>query len=484
MMQAVQTYLKNVEMFIVNKNPDKLLVLVDFIINASKICFDRKILDKRNTSTMKLLRKCAELREDLSIKNHDDDFYEKRKKKKENVHGRSEFSHGKKPILQKKLKNSLTIVENPKAHNMQRHQRGSLKYSYDFANHIHEHPNRDHDELPETYAEPRRKTKANLPKNHLITSKSPYDSPLNPYANPAFKQKSKPKKIHQNLLPSRNTIYGQSRNSVVRQASQQILRKIPSDVSTVMQKEMEKENQVNNKQTDYEKPLENVDANEIMKMIQSITKEKFEEMLAPMLTQFLPKYETENSKASEEMKSSGCRVTADIEPLKKSMEVGKNVESNETIERIAHNIQYTFIKSLHDDEQEDEKVEVAKATELQTPLEPPSTSKTPEKIVMGITEKPSIDACNIDSGADDGDFDFKSYETRELQQMAMKARIEIIENMSESPFYRNEKIDQPWKMFSRISDKILNDMIGSVLKELECDDFEVAKDFVNCEFAY
>lgn len=66
-MQAVQTYLKNVEMFIYNSYPDKLFVLVDFIINASKICFDRKVFDKTNIMIVKMLRKSVDMKRFLEL---------------------------------------------------------------------------------------------------------------------------------------------------------------------------------------------------------------------------------------------------------------------------------------------------------------------------------------------------------------------------------------------------------------------------------
>lgn len=61
-MQAVQVYLKNVPMFISNCQPDKLLVLIDFIINSVKICVRREVLDKRDLVVQKLLRKSFDLK--------------------------------------------------------------------------------------------------------------------------------------------------------------------------------------------------------------------------------------------------------------------------------------------------------------------------------------------------------------------------------------------------------------------------------------
>lgn len=69
-MQAVQTYLKNVEMFIYNSSPDKLSVLVDFIANATRICLDKLVFDKNDLTIRDLLRKCSMLRKFLVMNQH------------------------------------------------------------------------------------------------------------------------------------------------------------------------------------------------------------------------------------------------------------------------------------------------------------------------------------------------------------------------------------------------------------------------------
>lgn len=63
--QAAQTYLKNVECFIYNQYPDKLMVLVDFIINVTKICFDKRVFDKKDLVIQDMLRKCLAIRQFL-----------------------------------------------------------------------------------------------------------------------------------------------------------------------------------------------------------------------------------------------------------------------------------------------------------------------------------------------------------------------------------------------------------------------------------
>lgn len=68
--QAAQTYLKNVECFIYNQYPDKLMVLVDFIINVTKICFDKRVFDKKDLVIQDMLRKCLAIKQFLNNHQH------------------------------------------------------------------------------------------------------------------------------------------------------------------------------------------------------------------------------------------------------------------------------------------------------------------------------------------------------------------------------------------------------------------------------
>jgi hypothetical protein len=69
-MQTVQTYLRNVEMFIYNSSPDKLSVLIDFIVNATRICLDKLVFDKSDLTIRDLLQKCSMLRKFLLMNQH------------------------------------------------------------------------------------------------------------------------------------------------------------------------------------------------------------------------------------------------------------------------------------------------------------------------------------------------------------------------------------------------------------------------------
>jgi hypothetical protein len=64
-MQATQTYQKNIEYFTYTLYPEKLEVLVDFIINATKICLDKNVFSRRDPIIQKILRKCLKLKDQL-----------------------------------------------------------------------------------------------------------------------------------------------------------------------------------------------------------------------------------------------------------------------------------------------------------------------------------------------------------------------------------------------------------------------------------
>jgi hypothetical protein len=64
-MQATQTYHKNIEYFTYTLYPEKLEVLVDFIINATKICLDKNVFSRRDPIIQKILRKCLKLKDQL-----------------------------------------------------------------------------------------------------------------------------------------------------------------------------------------------------------------------------------------------------------------------------------------------------------------------------------------------------------------------------------------------------------------------------------
>ncbi|KAG5676171.1 hypothetical protein PVAND_006020 [Polypedilum vanderplanki] len=61
-MQAIQSYLKCVEMFIYNSCPDKLSALIESIVHACKICFERNAFSNKDAIFVEILRKCDEMR--------------------------------------------------------------------------------------------------------------------------------------------------------------------------------------------------------------------------------------------------------------------------------------------------------------------------------------------------------------------------------------------------------------------------------------
>jgi len=61
-MQGVQSYLKNLEGFIYNNKPEKLIVLTDYILNAIKVCFERRTCNMEDEGILKILTIVDEIR--------------------------------------------------------------------------------------------------------------------------------------------------------------------------------------------------------------------------------------------------------------------------------------------------------------------------------------------------------------------------------------------------------------------------------------
>ncbi|XP_070497173.1 protein starmaker-like [Chironomus tepperi] len=188
--------------------------------------------------------------------------------------------------------------------------------------------------------------------------------------------------------------------------------------------------------------LEN-NSNELMKMIQSLTKEKFDELMGPIKAQLVP-----SPSKAKEIKASVRRVKADVEPLKKP-------DSATTVERLAPNVQYMLITNDEDDEED---VEVPKAKESKVPSKP---SSMPDK---KLYKSDSSD--EDDDGDVDDCMDFSKFTPDDIRQMAIEARRRRLERIQNHPLYFSEEIDEPWKLFAQVSDQILDDLLESAIKEL------------------
>lgn len=114
-MQAVQTYLKNVEVFIYSSFPDKLSVLVDFIANCTKICLDKLVFDKNDLSVRELQRKCMKLKTFLVNNQHSTATFAKLPVKRPNLHARNSFAFGTYGMNQQSIKSPYDpVLSKPK----------------------------------------------------------------------------------------------------------------------------------------------------------------------------------------------------------------------------------------------------------------------------------------------------------------------------------------------------------------------------------
>lgn len=92
--QATQSYLKYVEVFIYSSYPDKLSVLVDFIANYTKICVDKLAFDKDDEAVRRLLNKCTTLKKFLMINQNSTARFAKMPTKRPNLQARNSFAYG------------------------------------------------------------------------------------------------------------------------------------------------------------------------------------------------------------------------------------------------------------------------------------------------------------------------------------------------------------------------------------------------------
>lgn len=416
MMQAIQSYLKTVEMFIYNNCPEKLLVLVDFIINAVKICFDRMVFDKRDSTIRLMLRKCSDMKQYLLM----------------NQQSLAKFSS-----ISEKRRKSLS-------------SRNTFAY-----------------EVPQDtklmmYGAPMQKQKVSKRRVNLL--KSPYDGPT-------IKM---PVTSHSKI--SANSKAGPtSRSSVRNRVKSPMLKRSLSNVSTMVQRMKN----VESKETVAEKPLEEAAAatavqkpkeEEFAEMLQKIAQEKIHEMLAPFidmmrkkdLSNFQPEVpkEKEMPRPTSKPKSPAPRVTSDVAPRlstsnpkvttpeKQKVESpsspaakSKNVEK---IQRISKNVQYIYVKSDAEDSQpvqSSPKLSVSKVNMTSSEVNCAAIKAAASKFKsVALKSKPPIP---YEKESKDEKF------MKKFKDQAMKERMHYLEQMSDNPMYVNEACDEPWKMVGR-----------------------------------
>lgn len=411
-MQAVQTYLKNVEMFIYNNYPDKLVVLIDFIINTMKICLDRMVFDKRDLVIQKIMRKCVDMKKYLEL----------------NQQSLVKFAS-----IQEKRRMSLA-------------SRNSFAFENSCGSKL------------SMYGESSSKKK---PRHKRQPPQSPYDI-------------AKPKNFNKNEVKSR---VASSRNQT--QAKPQVnnpprVRRSSSTISTAVQR-MKSSESVEDMKMISEKPLEDSEAGshqavvekikelELNELMESINKEKFQEMLQPFLAELMKKLQpevkkTEDEEVSEKVKKlkASSRVTSDISVKKtENLEHTEKPNVQDRVDRIADNVQYLYVSSNEDlmrNENFESKSLKRDAKSSGDHLPDVSNCSESKMKVVAMKSKP-VEKSPINM--------------KKLKEHALKDRLNYIEKMSSNPLYCNEACDEPWKMFAEISDKILDEMLNEVLGEFD-----------------
>lgn len=434
MMHAVQTYLKNVEMFIYNNYPDKLLVLIDFIISALKICFDRMVLDKRDLVVQQMLSKCLDIKQFLEMNQQSlAKFASIEDKRKMSLHSRSSFAYENTYGGSKLL--SMYDVPKPKKNNSKHRFGESSQNPYD--------------------AKPR----------------NPYDTkPRNPYDS-QFKPKIlKSSASAVNSLKSSSIV---NRSKSVRQTPRvrtPVVKRSRSNVNTMMEQvrsndsmvvkpsKTESRNQLENEKEEAVNPKEF----ELMEMIKNITAEKIQEMLGAMFKKSLMgeisedlnqtkilSFPEESQEISESLKpksppSASPRVTSETKPkTKPTSETAQPLKAPEKVS-VAKNIQYLYVQSG------DEKCMGDSPTVSKTQLavnKPPTKSVSQQSKSVNKTSRVKVVAANEKPPAPPSKHHAKFM--KEAKEKCLKERLAYVEQMMENPLYMNDMESEPWKMFAR-----------------------------------
>lgn len=406
-MQAVQTYLKNVEMIIYNNCPDKLLVLVDFIINAMKVCFDRMVFDKRDLLIQQMMRKCLDMKQYLQMNQQSfARFASMEEKRRSSLFSRSSFA-----------------FETPYATKLSMYDSGTK------------------------------------PKPPTSRGKQTWTQPRSPYDAPKIRNVPSPHS-HANVKCRPRGVQSRTTSRTNSRVNSPKARRTLSNVSTAIQK-INYEPKV----VVAEKPLEGLShaiqksrEMELMEMMHSIAKEQISDMLLPILSQLIPKMQEQQSSFEipktltlKELPSTSLdeakanpppRVTSDVENLPKTNKEAiqqKSVlqpempQKIERVERISKNIQYLYVKSDENGMKEENST-----TELKQPTTQPSQAEPRTKIVAANIKPP--DPVQLKS---DEKF------SKKMKERALKERLNYVGQMMDNPLYVNELHSEPWKMFSQ-----------------------------------
>lgn len=410
-MHSVQTYLKNVEMFIYNKYPDKLNILINFIINAVTICQKRLIFDKRDKAIQQLLQKCSDMKRYLEMN-------------------------------QQSLAKFVSIQQNRK---MSLHSRGSFAYENNYGSKL------------SMYDMTSKTSKTRKP---ILPSKSPYDAliPRNL------------KSSHSTVTSKQKLPLSRVQSRTLQRVKSPMLKKSSSNISTAMQRLKDSESNEIVKTLSEKAYEENESAapsrkgNEIMEMMNNIAKEKIQEMLTPFLNELkkrLPcdKFSNEEStiptspslRVTSEVKES--QVTSECEkPQKGNVLTPERPKNIEKIQNVSKNVQYIYVKSNEEkkksknDSQTNSAQSKLRPSPSKAQLTPSKTTiestgsqhKSPEMNIVSSKAKPPIAA----------DKKISENVMKELKEQALKERLEYVEQMMENPLYVNKAYNEPWKIFA------------------------------------
>lgn len=402
-MQAVQSYLKNVEFFIYNSYPDKLLVLVDFIINATKICFDRMVFDKRDLLIQQMLRKCSEMKKFLGMnQNSMAKFASIPAKRKTALHSRNSY-----------------YFENPY---------GSKLSMYDM-----------------------QLRKPTISSSYL-RAKSPFDRSVKSRNHSSQSNRSNVSSRSSRLTPSQSSI-----KNVPPKSRTPMIKKSFSNIKTMVENVKGQESDLEVCKSLPEKPLEDVPANhsnskeiaDIMELLQNVAKEKIQEMLGPLIKQLKSDKsekltnivesaaidcETDNPRNDSSNKTSevpSTRVTSEVN----KKDLYRDTQERDKVQNVAENVQYIYIKS------DDEKIVSRKSSvDHMQPI---------NKNLSELNIKPTSEICasNVKPSMSDEN-KIRENRFKELKFQAVKDRINVIEAMVENPLYINDHFNEPCKVFA------------------------------------
>lgn len=408
-MQSVQIYLKNVEMFIYNRHPDKLSILINFIINSVTICLERHIFDKRDAAVQQLLRKCLDMKKYLEMNQQSlTKFASMKEQKKFSMHARNSFA------FENNYRKKLSMYE------------------------------------PQLTGIPLKPRKPKLP------AKSPYE-PLIP---------RNLKSSYTNVNPKQKFPLNRNQSQTPLRVKSPMLRKSSSNVSTAMQRMKDSESNEIIKTVSEQPFEENTSAAprrekemEIMEMMQNIAKEKFNELLVPFLNELKknlpidkPKHELSVEKETRPI-SPSPRVTSEIEmPQKEKLSPNEEPKSFEKVQNVSKNVQYLYVKS-----NEEEKKTKAPQSKLQPSASKTQVVKLNSEITSTNSQQKQKKAANVSetkivsSTAKPPILQNKNYDEPEMKQMkeqVVKQRIKHAEQMMKNPHYTEKAYDEPWKMFA------------------------------------